>query len=153
MKTSAGFILADLNQGESARFRYPNRRYLRWQDRALMSYKDLLVVLDATAPARGRIDLAAALAERFAAHLVGLYPLPIPRAPRELGYFDSRDAGSVLRGGAGTGARCRRQGAGAVRGRRQTARRIGGMASGPRGRGGGSGAPRPLCRSDHSRPT
>jgi len=53
-----------------------------------MSYKDLLVVLDSGAPARGRIDVAAALAERFAAHLAGLYPLPIPQRPRELGYFD-----------------------------------------------------------------
>jgi nucleotide-binding universal stress UspA family protein len=53
-----------------------------------MSYKDLLVVLDAGAPAGGRIELAAALAERFAAHLVGLYSLPIPQPPRELGYFD-----------------------------------------------------------------
>jgi len=53
-----------------------------------MSYKDLLVFLDAGAPARGRIDVAAALAERFAAHLAGLYPLPIPQRPRELGYFD-----------------------------------------------------------------
>ncbi len=53
-----------------------------------MSYKDLLVVLDAEAAARGRIDLAAALAERFAAHLVGLYPLPIPQRPLELGYYD-----------------------------------------------------------------
>jgi nucleotide-binding universal stress UspA family protein len=32
--------------------------------------------------------LAAALAERFAAHLVGLYPLPTPQAPRHLGYYD-----------------------------------------------------------------
>jgi nucleotide-binding universal stress UspA family protein len=54
----------------------------------LMSYKDLLVVLDSAAPTRGRIGLAAALAERFAAHLTGLYPLPIPQRPRELGYFD-----------------------------------------------------------------
>lgn len=53
-----------------------------------MSYKDLLVVLDSEAPARRRIDLAAALAERFAAHLVGLYPLPTPEAPRQLGYYD-----------------------------------------------------------------
>jgi nucleotide-binding universal stress UspA family protein len=53
-----------------------------------MSYKDLLVVLDSEAPARGRIDLAAALAERFGAHLVGLYPLPVPQRPRELGYYD-----------------------------------------------------------------
>jgi nucleotide-binding universal stress UspA family protein len=54
----------------------------------LMSYKDLLVVLDSEAPARRRIDLAAALAERFGAHLVGLYPLPIPEAPRHFGYYD-----------------------------------------------------------------
>src|SRR5713101_5845137 len=53
-----------------------------------MSYKDLLVVLDSDAAARGRIDLAAALAERFGAHLVGLYPLPTPEAPRHLGYYD-----------------------------------------------------------------
>jgi len=53
-----------------------------------MSYKDLLVVLDSEATARERLDLAAALAERFAAHLVGLYPLPTPQAPRHLGYYD-----------------------------------------------------------------
>jgi nucleotide-binding universal stress UspA family protein len=53
-----------------------------------MSYKDLLVVLEANAASRGRIDLAAALAERFAAHLVGLYPLPVPEMPRYLGYYD-----------------------------------------------------------------
>jgi hypothetical protein len=34
------------------------------------------------------MDLAAALAERFAAHLVGLYLLPIPETPRHLGYYD-----------------------------------------------------------------
>jgi nucleotide-binding universal stress UspA family protein len=53
-----------------------------------MSYKDLLVVLDAAAPTRGRIELASALAGRFEAHLVGLYPLPTPERPRELGYYD-----------------------------------------------------------------
>jgi nucleotide-binding universal stress UspA family protein len=53
-----------------------------------MSYKDLLVVLDAEASAHGRIDLAAALAERFEAHLAALYPLPIPDGPRHLGYYD-----------------------------------------------------------------
>jgi nucleotide-binding universal stress UspA family protein len=53
-----------------------------------MSYKDLLVVLDSDAASRGRIELAAALAERFSAHLVGLYPLPVPEAPRHLGYYD-----------------------------------------------------------------
>ncbi len=53
-----------------------------------MSYKDMVVVLDSEPPARGRTDLAAALAERFAAHLVGLYPLPTPQTPRHLGYYD-----------------------------------------------------------------
>jgi nucleotide-binding universal stress UspA family protein len=53
-----------------------------------MSYKDLLVVLDSGAASPGRMGLAAALAERFAAHLVGLYVLPVPEAPRHLGYYD-----------------------------------------------------------------
>ena len=55
-----------------------------------MSYKDLLVVLDSDAASRRRIDLAAALAERFAAHLVGLYPLPVAEMPHHLGYYDPR---------------------------------------------------------------
>src|SRR6516162_7297674 len=53
-----------------------------------MSYKDLLVVLDTDTSARVRIEIAAALAERFAAHLVALYPLPMPEAPRHFGYYD-----------------------------------------------------------------
>jgi len=53
-----------------------------------MYYKDMVVVLDSEPTARERTDLAAALAERFAAHLVGLYPLPTPQAPRHLGYYD-----------------------------------------------------------------
>ena len=53
-----------------------------------MSYKDLLVVLDSDPASRRRIDLAAALAERFAAHLVGLYPLPVPEVPHHLSYYD-----------------------------------------------------------------
>lgn len=53
-----------------------------------MSYKDLLVVLDSDASARARIEIAVALAERFSAHLVGLYPLPMPEAPRHFGYYD-----------------------------------------------------------------
>ncbi len=53
-----------------------------------MSYKDLLVVLDSDAASRRRIDLAAALAERFAAHLIGLYPLPVPEVPHHLSYYD-----------------------------------------------------------------
>jgi nucleotide-binding universal stress UspA family protein len=53
-----------------------------------MSYKDLLVVLDAEPTARECTDLAGALAERFSAHLVGLYPLPTPQMPRHFGYYD-----------------------------------------------------------------
>ncbi len=52
-----------------------------------MSYKDLLVVLDSDPAARGRIELAAALAERFAAHLAALYPLPNFETPPQPGYF------------------------------------------------------------------
>jgi nucleotide-binding universal stress UspA family protein len=53
-----------------------------------MSYKDLLVVLDSAADTRGRIELAADLAERFGAHLVGLYPVPRPEMPGRGGYAD-----------------------------------------------------------------
>jgi hypothetical protein len=53
-----------------------------------VSYKDLPVVLDSEATARKRSAFAAALAERFSAHLIGLYPLPIPEAPRHFGYYD-----------------------------------------------------------------
>src|SRR6201984_2745891 len=53
-----------------------------------MSYRDLLVVLDGDASAPARLEIAAALAERFAAHLVGLYPLPMPETPRHFGYYD-----------------------------------------------------------------
>jgi nucleotide-binding universal stress UspA family protein len=53
-----------------------------------MSYKDLLVVLDSEPTTNERLDLAAALAERFSAHLVALYPLPTPQVPRHLGYYD-----------------------------------------------------------------
>ncbi len=53
-----------------------------------MSYKDLLVVLDSGSDTRGRIDIAASLAEKSAAHLVGLYPIPSPDLPRRAGYAD-----------------------------------------------------------------
>ena len=45
-------------------------------------------MLGSDAAVRGRIDLAVNLAERFAAHLVGLYPLPVPVPPSHLGYYD-----------------------------------------------------------------
>jgi len=53
-----------------------------------MGYKDLVVVLDSAADARERIEIAAILAERFDAHLVGLYPIPSPELPRSAGYAD-----------------------------------------------------------------
>src|SRR5580700_6521762 len=48
-----------------------------------MSYKSLLVVLDFGPDSGRRINLAAALAERFAAHLVGLCQLPPLEWPPE----------------------------------------------------------------------
>jgi nucleotide-binding universal stress UspA family protein len=54
-----------------------------------MSYKDMLVVLDPAADSRGRIELAATLAERFSAHLVGLYPVPTPELASLGGYVDA----------------------------------------------------------------
>jgi nucleotide-binding universal stress UspA family protein len=54
-----------------------------------MSYKDMLVVLDPGSDTGGRIALAAGLAERFAAHLVGLYAVPNPGAAGVAGSFDA----------------------------------------------------------------
>ena len=62
-----------------------------------MSYKDLLVVLDSETASRERIDLAATLAECFAAHLVGLYPLPLPEVPSHFGYYDPALLGPFFR--------------------------------------------------------
>lgn len=53
-----------------------------------MSYKDLLVVLDRAVDVAERIAVAATLAERSAAHLVGLYPVPDPAFPARAGYLD-----------------------------------------------------------------
>ena len=53
-----------------------------------MSYKDLVVVLGPDTASRGRIALATGLAERFAAHLVGLYPLPVAEVPKHFAYYD-----------------------------------------------------------------
>ncbi len=56
-----------------------------------MGFKGILVALDTAPPARGRVELAAALAERFDAHLIGLYTtLPVEAPPRR-GYFDYFD--------------------------------------------------------------
>jgi nucleotide-binding universal stress UspA family protein len=54
-----------------------------------MAYKDLLVVLDSGARSRQRLQLAARLAERFAAHLVGLCVMAGAR-----GQADQQDAGA-----------------------------------------------------------
>ncbi|HEY3911042.1 MAG TPA: universal stress protein [Stellaceae bacterium] len=53
-----------------------------------MSWKDLLVVLDPGADTPGRVELAVALAERFAAHLVGLYSIPSAEPRRHAAYPD-----------------------------------------------------------------
>ena len=56
-----------------------------------MGFKDILVALDSAPAARGRIELAAALAERFGAHLIGLHAALPVEAPRRRGYFDYFD--------------------------------------------------------------
>lgn len=53
-----------------------------------MGYKDVLVTLDSAPSSRARIELAAGLAERFSAHLVGLHHSLSPDAPFAPGYFE-----------------------------------------------------------------
>jgi nucleotide-binding universal stress UspA family protein len=43
-----------------------------------MTFKDLLVVVDSSAASDHRVELAASLAAKHGAHLIGLYVLPIP---------------------------------------------------------------------------
>lgn len=49
-------------------------------------YKDILVAVDGARPARGRVELAAALAERFDAHLIGLYSSVLGEEPQQSFY-------------------------------------------------------------------
>jgi nucleotide-binding universal stress UspA family protein len=53
-----------------------------------MAFRDILVALDTGAAARGRIELAAALAARCDAHLIGLHTTAMRSIPRDRGYFD-----------------------------------------------------------------
>jgi nucleotide-binding universal stress UspA family protein len=56
-----------------------------------MGLKDILVALDAAPAARRRIELAATLAERFAAHLIGLFATMATEPPHGRGYFECFD--------------------------------------------------------------
>ncbi len=56
-----------------------------------MVYREILVTVDAAPAGRTRLDLAAALAERFEAHLIGLHSSLIPLPPAALDYFDRFD--------------------------------------------------------------
>ena len=51
-----------------------------------MGYKDILVTADMSPAGAARLDVAAALAERFEAYLIGLHTSPLPHragpAPR-----------------------------------------------------------------------
>ena len=60
-----------------------------------MAYKDLLVVLDEDQQSRNRLVLAAALAQRFGAHLVGLY---VAAGREPLGRFDFFNSDAPLLG-------------------------------------------------------
>jgi hypothetical protein len=53
-----------------------------------MDYKYLVVLVDAEQASRGRIELAATMADRSRAHLVGLYAEIALELPHRLGYFD-----------------------------------------------------------------
>lgn len=56
-----------------------------------MGFKDILIALDTAPAARGRLELAAALAERFDAHLIGLHTSVAAEAPHRSGYFEYFD--------------------------------------------------------------
>jgi len=53
-----------------------------------MGFKDMLVTADAGAAARSRVELAAALAERCGAHLIGLHTAMQPLSPTIGRYFE-----------------------------------------------------------------
>ena len=54
-----------------------------------MGYKEILVTVDTAPAGAARLDLAAALAERFEAHLIGLHTSLTPLGPRCRGLFRS----------------------------------------------------------------
>lgn len=56
-----------------------------------MSFKDILVALDGLKQTQHRIELAATLADRFGAHLVGLHAALAVAQERPRGYFDYFD--------------------------------------------------------------
>ena len=56
-----------------------------------MTFKDILVALDGAPPARERVEQAAALAQRFEAHLVGLHSTLAPASQPGRGYFEYFD--------------------------------------------------------------
>jgi nucleotide-binding universal stress UspA family protein len=53
-----------------------------------MGFKAILVTVDTAPTVRGRLELAAVLAERFSAHLIGLQTSISPDAPQTRGYFE-----------------------------------------------------------------
>jgi nucleotide-binding universal stress UspA family protein len=53
-----------------------------------VGFKAILVTVDAAPTVRVRLELAANLAERFNAHLVGLQASISPDAPQTRGYFE-----------------------------------------------------------------
>jgi hypothetical protein len=80
--------LIDLYQGTGEPAGDGNRRGHGWRMEETIGFGDILVGLDTGWPARGRIELAAAVAERFAAHLIGLHTTLPAEAPGRRGYFD-----------------------------------------------------------------
>jgi nucleotide-binding universal stress UspA family protein len=62
-----------------------------------MTYRDLLVVLDAGPRTRERVGLAARLAERFAAHLVGLHVTIGPETTAPMPWSSTGSLGPIAR--------------------------------------------------------
>jgi nucleotide-binding universal stress UspA family protein len=62
-----------------------------------MGFKDILVAVDAAPPARGRVELAASLAARFAAHLIGLHTGAGVEMPSRRGAADEQLLGPLFR--------------------------------------------------------
>jgi nucleotide-binding universal stress UspA family protein len=84
----------DLHQGGLRPTPYIVRNVARTgreSEEKTMGYKEILVTVGTGPAGSERLDLAAALAERFEAHLIGLHTALTPLAPAAGGYFERFD--------------------------------------------------------------
>ena len=120
---SSGFRrldFVDLNQGEVApEIATISCASTKEREERTMGYKEILVTVDTGPAGSARLDFAAALAERFEAHLIGLHTALTPLAPHRGGYFDHFDRSlldPIYREFSDKNGRAGRDGAIAVRG-------------------------------------